>query len=54
MIIMPVLAGYIFDRTDSYTIVIWIFIGMYVIGTLIFALIQKPKPPIRLSPSLIN
>ena len=54
MIIMPVLAGYIFDRTNSYTIVIWIFIGMYVTGTLIFALIQKPKPPIRLSPSLIN
>ena len=54
MIIMPVLAGYIFDRTNSYTIVIWIFIGMYVTGTLIFALIQKPKPPIRLLPSLIN
>ena len=54
MIIMPVLAGYIFDRTDSYTIVIWIFIGMYVAGTLIFALIQKPKPPIRLSPGLVK
>ena len=54
MIIMPELAGYIFDRTDSYTIVIWIFIGMYLTGTIIFALIQKPKPPIRLSSGLIN
>ncbi|HIC48647.1 MAG TPA: MFS transporter [Dehalococcoidia bacterium] len=54
MIIMPVLAGYIFDRTGAYTLVIWIFIGMYITGTVIFALMQRPKPPIRLLPNKVT
>ncbi|HAL48143.1 MAG: hypothetical protein CL694_13000 [Chloroflexi bacterium] len=47
MIVMPVVAGTLFDRTDSYRSVIWIFIGMYVVGTVIFTVIKRPQTPVR-------
>ena len=43
MIVMPVLAGTIFDKTGSYNTVIWIFVGMYVSGTILFLVIQRPS-----------
>ena len=47
MILMPVIAGTIYDRTDSYNIVIWIFMAMYVVGAIIFLIIRKPTLPAR-------
>ena len=46
MIVMPVVAGTLFDRTDSYRVVIWIFIGMYMAGTIIFTVIKRPQTPV--------
>ena len=45
MIIMPIVAGGIFDRTGSYNTVIWIFAGMYICGTILFLVIQRPRTP---------
>ena len=47
MISMPFVAGTLYDKTDSYNIVIWIFIAMYSVGAIIFAIIRKPTLPIR-------
>jgi len=46
MIVMPIVAGAIFDRTSSYNNVIWIFIGMYICGTILFLVIQRPRTPL--------
>ena len=46
MIVMPIVAGAIFDRTSSYNNVIWIFIGMYICGTVLFLVIQRPRSPL--------
>ena len=46
MIVMPIVAGAIFDRTSSYNNVIWIFIGMYICGTIVFLVIQRPRIPL--------
>ena len=46
MIVMPIVAGAIFDRTSSYNNVIWIFIGMYICGTVLFLVIQRPRTPL--------
>ena len=54
MIVMPVIAGAIFDRTGSYSNVIWIFIGMYITGTILFAIIQKPKIPVSRTRKRLN
>ena len=45
MIVMPIVAGGIFDRTGSYNTVIWIFVGMYICGTILFLVIQRPRTP---------
>ena len=45
MIVMPIVAGGIFDRTGSYYTVIWIFVGMYICGTILFLVIQRPRTP---------
>ena len=47
MIIMPVTAGAIFDRTGSYDLAIWVFISMYTSGALIFAILKRPRLPER-------
>ena len=54
MIVMPVIAGAIFDRTGSYSNVIWIFIGMYITGTILFAIIRKPKIPVSRTRKRLN
>ena len=50
IIIMPVVAGAIFDRTDSYTAVIWIFVAMYASACAIFGLVRLPRAPTRPGP----
>ena len=45
MIVMPIVAGGFFDRTGSYNTVIWIFVGMYICGTILFLVIQRPRTP---------
>lgn len=46
MIIMPLVAGRIYDQTESYRMAIWIFIGMYVVGALLFILMRRPRLPV--------
>ena len=47
IIIMPVVAGAIFDRTDSYSAVIWVFVVMYVLASVIFGFVRQPQVPTR-------
>lgn len=49
LIILPVLAGVIFDRTESYAIALWVFLAMFVAGAALFALIRPPRPPTRIT-----
>lgn len=49
-VIFPVLGGWIFDSTQSYAMMIWILIGLFVVGSLAFALLKPPRPPIAVSP----
>ncbi|MEK7217206.1 MAG: MFS transporter, partial [Chloroflexota bacterium] len=50
-VVFPVLAGWIFDTTQSYALVIWILIGLFAAGSLGFALLKPPRPPVS-APSL--
>jgi len=45
MIIMPVTAGMIFDRTGSYDLALWVFVSMYIAGALVFAILRRPRLP---------
>ena len=45
MIISPIYAGWIFDRTDSYTLVLLTFLPMYMVGGVFYLLIRKPSLP---------
>lgn len=47
----PVLAGYVFDVTHSYTTAFYLFIVLIVIAGFIFLLVRRPKPPARLRAS---
>ena len=39
----PLLAGIIWDQTGSYSLVLWIFTGMWIIGAAIFAVLKPPR-----------
>ena len=54
MIVMPIVAGSIFDRTGSYNTVIWIFVGMYICGTILFLVIQRPRTPLLIKDKTQN
>jgi MFS family permease len=41
--VTPFLAGLIWDRTGSYSLVLWIFAIMWVIGAAIFAVLRPPR-----------
>ena len=43
----PVLAGWIYDQFQSYTLVIIPFIAAYVYTAILFWAIPKPRPPAR-------
>ncbi|MBI2873289.1 MAG: MFS transporter [Chloroflexi bacterium] len=49
MVALPVVAGAIFDRTSSYTMAIWIFVGVMGAGAITFALLRRPRVPSRRS-----
>jgi len=40
----PLYAGWIFDRTQSYTLALWTFSVVMVIAAVIFALLRRPTP----------
>ena len=39
----PLFANWWFDRTESYSLPLWIFTGFFAIGALSFAIMRKPK-----------
>ena len=39
----PVFAGWWYDRTESYTLPLWVFTVFFGLGALFFALMRKPK-----------
>jgi MFS family permease len=54
----PLVAGLIWDRTGSYELALWLFTGMWVVGTVIFLLIRppgarrqtEPEPQVTIAP----
>lgn len=45
MLLSPIYAGWVFDQTESYALVLVSFVPLYLVGGLIFALVRKPSPP---------
>lgn len=45
MLLSPIYAGWVFDQTQSYALVLGSFVPLYLVGGLIFALARKPSPP---------
>jgi MFS family permease len=41
----PIYAGWIFDRTQSYTLALWTFSAVLAVGAMLFALLRRPIPP---------
>ena len=46
-IIFPVLAGWIYDTTGSYTNVVWVMLVLFVLAAIGFASLRQPKLPER-------
>ena len=42
--ISPIFAGWVFDITGSYTIVLFTFSGLLVLGAVLFACLRAPAP----------
>ncbi|MBO20258.1 MAG: hypothetical protein CL732_06945 [Chloroflexi bacterium] len=47
MLISPIYAGYIFDETGSYTIVLVSFFPIYLTAAFFFLITRKPRPPVQ-------
>ena len=47
MLISPVYAGLMFDRTGSYTVVLWTFLPIYLAAGGFFLMTRKPDTPVR-------
>lgn len=45
----PIVAGYLYDTTKSYTLAFYAFMIMVALSGVFFLLIRKPKPPARLA-----
>jgi MFS family permease len=45
VIIGPLMAGIIFDRTDNYDLAFGVTIGMFLTGAIFMSLASRPKPP---------
>ena len=41
----PIYAGWIFDRTESYTMVLLTFSIILLVTTVFFAVLRRPTPP---------
>ncbi len=50
MVIMPVLVGFIFDRTQSYSAAIWLFAALGALAVVVWAVLRPPKPQPRSGP----
>ena len=46
MLVSPIYAGIIFDRTDSYTLVMVTCLPIYLISAVFFLVVQKPGAPV--------
>ena len=46
MLITPIYAGFVFDRTNSYTVVMASFLPIYLLAAVFFLLTRKPSPPV--------
>ena len=47
MLVSPIYAGWVFDRTESYTVVLVSFVPLYGLGALLFLIMQQPQSPGR-------
>jgi len=47
MLISPIYAGFIFDRTGSYSLVLVSFLPIYLISGIFFLMAQKPGAPVH-------
>ena len=45
MLITPIYAGVVFDRTDSYSVVLVSFLPIYIMAGFFFLMTRKPPPP---------
>lgn len=54
MIVMPLVAGRIYDQTESYRMSIWIFVGMYVVGAILFVFMQRPRLPVEVNEQTVT
>jgi hypothetical protein len=43
----PFLAGVVWDRTGSYSLALWAFAIMWVVGAVLFAIMRPPKRRLR-------
>jgi OFA family oxalate/formate antiporter-like MFS transporter len=50
--IVPVLAGYLYDTTKSYSITIWIMMTILALSAVVFLVLRPPRPPDRLMNSV--
>ena len=46
MLVSPIYAGYMFDRTGSYTVVLISFLPIYLASGVLFLMTQKPEAPV--------
>ncbi len=46
--VIPVIAGHLYDTTQSYEITIWIVLAILVLSALLFAILRPPTQPARL------
>jgi MFS family permease len=44
-VIGPVVAGAIYDRTQSYEIMIWSSAALLLVASMLYASVKKPLPP---------
>jgi MFS family permease len=54
MIVMPLVAGRIYDQTESYRMSIWIFVGMYVVGAILFLFLRRPRLPVEVNEQTVT
>ena len=51
MLISPIYAGLVFDRTGSYTVVLVSFLPIYLAAGVFFMMTKKPNAPVRSRPA---
>ena len=46
MLVSPIYAGIVFDRTDSYSLVLITFLPIYLVSGVFFLIVRKPDAPV--------